>query len=648
MSHGVVHPPAGGGSLFLFARVVAIALIFPYLVAFSWGEPEDPCRRASGLVAEYEAATDPSVRNEIEQRIVKLCPDGAPAQYILGRSYERGGDLDRSVASYREALRIDPSFSRAHGSLGLLLLSRGETDEAAVELSRGLQGGDDPRYHRGLAAVFSARKLHALALYHCDEALRSFPGDPLLLRQRAQALAGLGRKGEAAAEYRRLLDASPNDTDLVIEFADLLDGWGDTEKAIELLKGVAASSPSNREIHRRLSLLYVKKGDEASAEYEAVLAGLPPKKKPNPVEESIREGERLAEAGEYEKALAIYRGVLREKPEVHDVRRRVATILVRTGKDDEAITELREIVRLRGENGQTYTELARLYARKGMYDEAIVSFKNALKFPDVLPTIRVELADLYDSRGSYPQAILHLQEFLKTHPEEMPVQIKLARLFLKNRQTAEAVESYRKVIAQSPDTLEAHQELAALYWKLKKSDEAEQEYREVLRLKKDDQEARKVLTSIYAKKRDYERLVQLLSESVELDPRDAGNHYKLGLVYEFSRQYDKALESYGRAVELKDDYAKAYSAMGRVAMKLGKLSEAKGYLEKARAIDPELEETTVLLSNIRDEFSETKGSKGKKGKKKQKKGTKKPGAKSGSKKKVSPSSGKTSAARKKE
>jgi hypothetical protein len=60
-------------------------------------------------------------------------------------------------------------------------------------------------------------------------------------------------------------------------------------------------------------------------------------------------------------------------------------------------------------------------------------------------------------------------------------------------------------------------------------------------------------------------------------------------------------------------------------MKTGKLSEAREVLEQAKKADPNLEEASVLLNNIRDEFNPEphKISKGKKGKsKKSKKGAK--------------------------
>jgi tetratricopeptide (TPR) repeat protein len=90
---------------------------------------------------------------------------------------------------------------------------------------------------------------------------------------------------------------------------------------------------------------------------------------------------------------------------------------------------------------------------------------------------------------------------------------------------------------------------------------------------------------------------------VEIAPNDPVNHYKLGLIHEFNKDYDSSIQSYKKSLELKGDNAKVLNALGRVYMKSGRLEEAKATLEDAKKADPKLEETNVLLGNIRDEIS---------------------------------------------
>lgn len=161
----------------------------------------------------------------------------------------------------------------------------------------------------------------------------------------------------------------------------------------------------------------------------------------------------------------------------------------------------------------------------------------------------------------------------------------------------------KETVHANPDHLQAHRELASLYKKDNKLNELEKEYREILRLKKDDFETRNALTSIYVKNKNYDELLVLLKENVEISPQDSNQRYKLGLVYEFQKDFANASLSYLEAVRLKEENAKALNALGRINMKTGRIKEAKEYLEKAQAIDPGLEETKLLLSNIKNETS---------------------------------------------
>jgi tetratricopeptide (TPR) repeat protein len=135
-------------------------------------------------------------------------------------------------------------------------------------------------------------------------------------------------------------------------------------------------------------------------------------------------------------------------------------------------------------------------------------------------------------------------------------------------------------------------------------------------------ETRSALVSIYVKNKQYDEITGLLKGTAELFPEDPNNHYKLGLIYEFKKDYESAIATYKKAIEVKPDHARSLNALGRLYMKTGRISEAKEMLEAAKKADPTLEETAVLLNNIRDEFNpeprkivKGKKSKGKKGKK---------------------------------
>jgi len=105
------------------------------------------------------------------------------------------------------------------------------------------------------------------------------------------------------------------------------------------------------------------------------------------------------------------------------------------------------------------------------------------------------------------------------------------------------------------------------------------------------------------KKKDFTEAIALLRENTELAPEDPSNFYKLGILYEYNKDYDTAVTAFKKALDLKSDHAKALNALGRVYMKTGRADEAKPVLEAAKKADPRMEETTVLLGNVRDEVA---------------------------------------------
>jgi Flp pilus assembly protein TadD len=80
--------------------------------------------------------------NEAQRQLeeaVRLTPDFAEAQAILGDLYARRNDWVRATQCYREALRTQPQFGRAHLGLGTALLATRNLDGARTHLMQAAQ-----------------------------------------------------------------------------------------------------------------------------------------------------------------------------------------------------------------------------------------------------------------------------------------------------------------------------------------------------------------------------------------------------------------------------------------------------------------------------------------------------------------------------
>ncbi len=595
------------------------------LTGFTWGFGGDPCRDAREQADTLESIRDDVLIRQREAKILELCPDGAAAHYVTALQFERVGNTDGAISEYRKAQLKDRGFARASGNLGLLYAQKGMKDEAAVELAKGLGAFSDPRYHKAMAIILVERKVYSLAAYHYGEAVRGLPRDPSLFTGLAEIHMASGQPDRALEEYQRALSIDPGFDKAHVGSAAIHLARNDQDKALAQLKAAATATPGNREVHLMMAEIYEKKGDQKQADYEYLLGGKPRKTAAAPSALSAPAAAVPVVSPTLDKDIEGLKAQLKEQPESVTAYEKLGSLYRSAGRDDEAIAAYREAAHRNSSNSDVYVSLGALYEKREQLDEAVVSYKQAIKVKPDNADARLRLADIRNARGFYQEAVEQYSEFLKLKPESPDIQLKLARILARTKEAGLAIDAYLAVLKHSPDNVDANREIAALYKNRGAAEKAIEHYRMVLAQQKDDMETRNSLVALYVKNKQYDEIAELLKGTVELFPDDPNNHYKLGLIYDFKKDYDNAIASYKKAIELKPDHARSLNALGRVYMKTGRLSEAKETLELAKKADPNLEETAVLLNNIRDEFNPEprKISKGKKSKsKKSKKGAK--------------------------
>jgi tetratricopeptide (TPR) repeat protein len=610
-----------------------LAGAFFLLTGFSWNFGGDKCKDALELANKLPVISDDATRTSDEARILASCPDGAAAQFVQGLQAERVGNSDGAIAAYRRALQKEPGFAAASGNLGLLYLQKGLQDDAAVALTKGLSGQSVPAYHKALAKIMMDKKFYVLALYHYGEAGSKQPSDAGVLAGQAEVYAAQGQTDRAIDEFRRALLLDPSHEQATLSLAGIYLQQNQQDAALDLLKKASTANPRSSRLHLMLADIYDKKGDAKQAEYERLLGG---KKGTAVVEEQpakpegLALGDQLAAKGEVDKAAEAYRAVLKQQPDSVEPLEKLGALYFRAGRDGDALLAYRDATHLGSANPEVYYNLGLLYEKRNQLDEAVVAYKRAIEKKPTFAEARLKLADIRLGRGNTQEAVEQYVEFLKLKPESADIHLKLARIFVKNKNLSLAEESYKAVLKLAPDNVEANREVAAVYRATGATDKAVEHYTKALELQKDDSESRNALVAIYVKDKKYDKLAELLQQAVALAPDDANNHYKLGLIYDFKKEYDNAIASYKKAIELKPDHARALHALGRVYMKIGRLSEAREALEAAKKADPSMEETSILLNNIRDEFNPVprkagkskKGSRSKSKSKKSKKSTK--------------------------
>lgn len=282
-------------------------------------------------------------------------------QFYLVQGAEALDDDDAAaaVAAYRSALELDDRSFPAYEGLAAGLERLGdlagvrETLDRALQLTVGEEGAphDDrsglerAAVHRSLGRLASQQGLDSEAVAHYEASLDLQPEQPGVLLRTANALArqrrfeeaithydqlvslspqwapavwekraavwvNLGRRDEAVADFRRAVEAAPEDLRLRQLFADALQLMGDAPSAVEqrrVAEGLVAAGAD------RLPLL-------------------------------LAEARRSVRQQDFERAVEHFRQVIALDPEALEVRRELADVLGHVRRYDEAIVEYERIL----------------------------------------------------------------------------------------------------------------------------------------------------------------------------------------------------------------------------------------------------------------------------------------------------------------
>ncbi len=213
------------------------------------------------------------------QRDIEVSPGSYLGYYGLGGLLRDQGQLDESIAYYREAVRLAPTYPNALVSLASVLLNKGRVSEAIMQFS---------------------------------EALRLSPGSVPTIVELGVALQQAGRTSEAIARFREAIRISPEYALAHYDLGTALISTGNTNEALTEFTEAVRLDPSNPEPHFNLGNLFVTLGKmtEAVAEFSAAV-----QLKPDYVKAQCNLGSALANLGHVDDAIPHFREALRLKPD---------------------------------------------------------------------------------------------------------------------------------------------------------------------------------------------------------------------------------------------------------------------------------------------------------------------------------------------
>ncbi|MHB8846553.1 MAG: tetratricopeptide repeat protein [Nitrospirota bacterium] len=314
----------------------------------------------------------------------------------------------------------------------------------------------------------------------------------------------------------------------------------------------------------------------------------------------IREAQKLAGKGQFDKAIAEWRKLVKEaddnrdlsniyntigdlclkknsKSEAADAYMRAADLLAEEGIENKAIAVYKKVLNIDPDKIEVNLALGDLYASKGLSGNALENYKL--------------VADHYKKKNSMAKALGIYQKMADLNPANVAFRVKLAEMYIKEGMNKEAVKAYldasdqhvakdafqdarqmfEKVLALDAANTEVYHKAGILYFKEGKFDEARKSLKRAFEKDPENQELVDLYLEALTKAGRGNDAEDIYRKQLSLDPSRFDLHEKIYQICINKQEYDRALPE---AVVLAEHKAESmdFSGAGEILRELIALS----------------------------------------------------------------------------
>ena len=476
-------------------------------------------------------------RNDITlfSHIVALNPEARNAHLNLGNALLEADRTDEGLAASRIAVAKRPESADAHSTLGRALIDSERFAEAEERLRRALEL--DPN---------------------------STPAHVSL----SQALIHFDRFGEAEEHLRRALERDPDNIaahvtlgDALLRFKRFAEAEDHLRRALELDPGSAATHQNLAEALRKQ-----RRSAEAIESYRAAL--------------EIDPGFALAYAG---MGMALF-----------DVRQLA-----------EAFAALEQALVLQPEladGGVLHLLLGRTARELGRFEAAAEHFQRAAELDPNKMEPLLDLAGVRRGQQRDREAEALLARARELRPRDPSALHTVAEALRTQGRVEESVAAYRAVLELAPQFAPSHAALGIVLYQTQRYRAGLESMQRALELDPELPVAASLhlfMGHSWAALGDASVAAEHYARALRIEPRNPEVLDHLAMARFGQRRYEDALALYRTLLEINPDNALTHSNAGAALLHLGRPQEALQSIERALAMDPDLEIARIGLAEVR-------------------------------------------------
>ncbi|WP_102274763.1 tetratricopeptide repeat protein [Cytobacillus massiliigabonensis] len=319
----------------------------------------------------------------------------------------------------------------------ITLIENGQHEEAMEQQKQILlQGSHEERFVLAEELFQYGFVEEAKALF--ERLLEAYPEEGELLVLLAEANIDLGQEDEAILVLERVQEDDPSFPQSLLLLADLYQMEGLYEVSEQKLQKAKSILPDEIIIDFALGELYAEQGKflEATRSYEKVLLN-------EDVIGGVNVNQRMAEVlsvgGAFEEALPYYEQALDEKIEINTLFSYAFTAL-QAGFNRTAIEKFNELMELDPEYHSLYLNLAKAYEREEELENSYQAIRMGIKQDEYNKDLYLYGGKLALKLGKEEEAEKLFRESLALDPEFTEAAVTLTKLFLKQDRYEDVLE----------------------------------------------------------------------------------------------------------------------------------------------------------------------------------------------------------------
>ena len=323
--------------------------------------------------------------------------------------------------------------------------------------------------------------------------------------------------------YKRKLEDSPNDAAITANLGAIMQKLGNFDEALRYYAKAEYLNPSDTNTRINVGTLYQQKGDYKTAitAYDSVLI-----LNPDNVQANVYKAQSLAKLGNNKEAQELYKKVLAKDPN-NEI---ILNEMVSSAKSSMSMEQFAEYVKKTAPNNAAdilYDYALDLHKQDKLAD-AETLYNEVIKLEPANAEVYVNLAIAKAQNKDFENALLTLNNAKAKFPnnsqiadaiksiiaQSTDVQLETAGNYLNNKDYQKAINEYLKI---SPATTDSMLGAASAYQNLGNTDKAIEYYLEAFKLAPTNSDIAYYISALYAEKEDFANAGIYVQKSLALN-----------------------------------------------------------------------------------------------------------------------------------